>query len=85
MSCLHVRYSAMNNLSFSLLSLLQLEKLRTELQRVDTKITEAETMLKFADPEGYFRSGTRAAAEARSRGLRQHALEQQRAQEEVRP
>ena len=50
---------------------------------MDAKITEAEMLLTFADPEGYFRSGTRAAAEARSRGLRQHALEQQRAQEEV--
>ena len=60
-----------------------MQKLRAELRDLDARITEAETLLKFADPENYFRTGTRAAAEARSKGLRQHALERQRAQEEV--
>ena len=61
----------------------QVEKLRAEVRDLDARILEAETLLRFADPENYFRTGTRAAAEARSRGLRQHAAERQRAQEEV--
>ena len=61
----------------------QVDKLRAELRGLEAKITEAETLLRFADPDGYYRTGTRAAAEARSRGLRQHALDRQRAQEEV--
>lgn len=62
----------------------QVQKLRAEVKEMDARIAEAETLLRFADPENYFRQGTRAAAEARTKGLRQHAVERQRALEQVR-
>ena len=49
---------------------LQAERLEIELANLRSEISQLEYLLRHADPDGYFREGTRAAATARQKGLR---------------
>ncbi len=58
--------------------------LRKELEEVDRQVAEAERLLRLADPDGYFREGTRAAQAARAKGIKALAVEKQRREAEER-
>ena len=48
------------------------------MQALDAKIGEAERLLRLADPDGYYREGTRAAQVAKSKGAKAAAVERAR-------
>ena len=52
--------------------------LRREVQALDAKIGEAERLLRLADPDGYYREGTRAAQVAKSKSAKAAAIEKAR-------
>ncbi|KAK9833306.1 hypothetical protein WJX81_005069 [Elliptochloris bilobata] len=52
--------------------------LRREIDALDVQVAEAERMLKLADPENYFRAGTRAAEAAKQKGILALQAERQR-------
>ncbi|KAK9805589.1 hypothetical protein WJX72_006586 [[Myrmecia] bisecta] len=52
--------------------------LKKEIAELDSQITETERLLKFADPDGYFRAGTKAAEDAKAKGIKALAVERQR-------
>ncbi|KAL3145623.1 hypothetical protein ABBQ32_003168 [Trebouxia sp. C0010 RCD-2024] len=51
--------------------------LRKEIAQLDAKMQEAERLLKVADPDGYFKSGSRAAVAAKARAQKSMQLEKQ--------
>ncbi|KAL0018195.1 hypothetical protein WJX79_010675 [Trebouxia sp. C0005] len=51
--------------------------LKQEILELDTKIQEAYRLLKVADPDGYFKSGSRAAEVAKARAQKAMQLEKQ--------
>lgn len=51
--------------------------LRKEIALLDAKMQEAERLLKVADPDGYFKSGSRAAEAAKARAQKSMQLEKQ--------
>ena len=54
--------------------MLQVGMLRKEVAELQTRIAEAERLLRLADPDGYYREGTRAAEAAKARGVKALAL-----------
>ncbi|KAK9805486.1 hypothetical protein WJX72_001082 [[Myrmecia] bisecta] len=52
--------------------------LKKEIAGLDGQISETERLLKFADPDGYFRAGTKAAEDAKAKGIKALAVELQR-------
>lgn len=57
---------------------MQVHRLEKELRGIQTEIARCEHLLKLADPEGYFKEGTRAAADAKARGASILAAERSR-------
>jgi hypothetical protein len=57
----------------------QVGTLRREAAELQVKIAEAERLLRLADPDGYYREGTRAAEAAKARGVKALAVERARA------
>lgn len=51
--------------------------LRQEISELDIKMQEADRLLKVADPDGYFKSGSRAAEAAKARAQKAMQLEKQ--------
>ena len=47
-----------------------MDRLKQEAQQLSIDIQKVEALLKQADPDGYHKQGTRAAALAREKGLR---------------
>ena len=58
--------------------LLQVERIRKDIADLDAEVTKKERLLKLADPDGYFKAGTRAAAAACEKGLRLHSMDKER-------
>ncbi|PRW44332.1 Kanadaptin isoform B [Chlorella sorokiniana] len=56
--------------------------LKRELADVDAQLARTERLLKIADPDGYFKAGSKAVAAAAERAKRQLALEKQRREAE---
>lgn len=55
-----------------------MQRLEKELAGLEAEIARCEHLLKLADPEGYFKEGTRAAADAKARGAAELAAERKR-------
>ncbi|KAK9805488.1 hypothetical protein WJX72_001082 [[Myrmecia] bisecta] len=49
--------------------------LKKEIAGLDGQISETERLLKFADPDGYFRAGTKAAEDAKAKGIKALAVQ----------
>lgn len=58
--------------------------MRRELEEIDRQVAEAERLLRLADPDGYFREGTRAAEAAKTKGIKALQVEKQRREAEER-
>ena len=52
--------------------------LRKDVEELEVRITEAERLLRLADPDGYYREGTHAAEAAKARGAKALAVERAR-------
>ena len=55
-----------------------MQRLEKDLQTIDAEIIMCERLLKLADPDGYFKEGTRAAADAKAKGAAVLAAERSR-------
>jgi hypothetical protein len=64
--------------------LTQVVAMRKELEDLDRQVAEAERLLRLADPDGYYRPGTRAAEAARAKGIKALQVERQRREAEER-
>lgn len=49
---------------------MQVDRLKQEAQQIEAEIKKIEGLLRQADPDGYYKNGTKAAAAAREKGLR---------------
>lgn len=52
--------------------------LRKDIEKIDREVAEAERLLRLADPDGYYREGTRAAEAAKAKGLKAMEAEKKR-------
>ena len=55
-----------------------MQRLERDLAGIDADMARCARLLKLADPDGYFKEGTRAAADAKARGPAMLAAERQR-------
>ena len=55
-----------------------MERLQRQLRERQAEVSRCERLLKLADPDGYFKEGTRAAADAKARGSSLLAAERSR-------
>lgn len=62
----------------------QVGVLRREMAVIDKQVAEAERLLRLADPDGYYREGTRAAEAAKAKGIKAMEVEKQRREAEER-
>ncbi len=58
--------------------------LRREVEQIDKQVSEAERLLRLADPDGYYREGTRAAEAAKAKGIKAMEVEKKRREAEER-
>lgn len=62
----------------------QVSVLQREVEQIDRQVTEAERLLRLADPDGYYREGTRAAEVAKAKGIKAMEVEKKRREAEDR-
>ena len=62
----------------------QVGALRKEVEQIDKQVAEAQRLLRLADPDGYFREGTRAAEAAKAKGIKAMEVEKKRREAEER-
>ena len=62
----------------------QVGALRREVAQIDKQVADAERLLKLADPDGYYREGTRAAEAAKAKGIKAMEVEKKRREAEER-